>query len=83
MNTMELSGGCEGSGPEVFVLAEKAIQNKCGRSIESALWEDWAFHEIFGTAAVVTSTLWRLLAEQDIIPQELSIKYLLWTLYFL
>ncbi len=50
-----------GNGPEAFVLAGKDIQRKSPR-IGTVSTEDHAFCVFFGTTAVITSILWRLLA---------------------
>lgn len=71
-----------GDGPEAFVLAGKDIQRK-PLTIGAASTEDRAFRDFFGTSAIVASTLWRFLAENDKIPAESDIKHLLWVLYFL
>ena len=71
-----------GDRPEAFVLAGKDIQRKSQR-IGAVSTEDRAFRKFFGTTAVVTSTLWRLLAANDKILAESGIKHLLWMLHFL
>jgi hypothetical protein len=71
-----------GDRPEAFVLAGKDIQRKSQR-IGAVSTEDRAFRKFFGTTAVVTSTLWRLLAANDKIPAESGIKHLLWMLHFI
>ena len=68
--------------PEDFVLIGKDIQNKSGRSIGSAAEEERAFREFFGMTAPVVTALWKLLAEHTLIPEEGTIKHLLWTLHF-
>jgi hypothetical protein len=68
--------------PEDFVLIGKDIQNKSGRSIGSAAEEERAFREFFGTTAPVVTALWKLLTEHTLIPEEGTIKHLLWTLHF-
>jgi hypothetical protein len=40
------------------------------------------FCEFFGTTAPVLTTLWKLLTEHTLIPEEGTIKHLLWTLHF-
>jgi hypothetical protein len=77
-----LGNHCAGNRPEAFVLAGKDIQRKSPR-IGAVSTEDRAFRKFFGTTAVVTSTLWRLLAANDKIPAESCIKHLLWMLHFL
>ncbi len=71
-----------GNEPEAFVLAGKDIQRKPPR-IGAVATEDCAFRKFFGTTAVVTPTLWRLLAANDKIPAKSSVKHLLWMLHFL
>jgi hypothetical protein len=71
-----------GNRPEAFVLAGKDVQRKSPR-IGAVSTEDRTFRKFFSTTAVVTSTLWRLLAANDKIPAESCIKHLLWMLHFL
>ncbi len=71
-----------GNGPEAFVLAGKDIQHKSPR-IGAVATEDHAFREFFGTTAVITSTLWRLLTANNKISTKSGVKHLLWMLHFL
>jgi hypothetical protein len=56
--------------PEDFILIGKDIQIKSGQSIGSSLTEEQAFHELFGTTAVIVAKAWSFLLQQDMIPEE-------------
>lgn len=58
------------------------MQNKSGRSIGAAMSEDRAFREFFGTSAIVAVVIWRLLVENEMLPEGGTIMHLLWTLFF-
>jgi hypothetical protein len=69
--------------PEDFILIGKDIQNKSGQNIGSSLTEERAFHEFFGTTAVIVPKLWSFLLQQDMISEEWMANHIMWALFFM
>ena len=44
--------------PDDFVWIGKEVQNKSGRSLGSAISEDRAFRDFFGTSSIIVCILW-------------------------
>ena len=68
--------------PEDFSLIGKDIQNKRSQS-GAPLTEVRAFHEFFGTTAVVVAKLWSFLSQRDMIPEQGRTNHLMWALFFM
>lgn len=80
----EDSASYDGPSPDDFILAGKDIQNKKRRHQRgSKQAERRAFMEFFGTRAAIVSLIWRLLVENDLLPEKAQIKHLLWALFFM
>ena len=65
-----------------FVLAGRDIQNR-SRSLRCDFVEGRSFKEYFGTTAAIVCLLWRLLVENDLLPEKAQVKHLLWALFFM
>ena len=63
--------------PDDFVWIGKEVQNKSGRSLGSAISEDRAFRDFFGTSSIIVCILWNLLADNNLIPGKGDIIHLL------
>ena len=56
--------------------------NRKGR-VGSKVVENRNFREYFGTSQNIVQILWKLLVDNDLLPENCQLKHLLWTLFFM
>ena len=70
-----------GPSPADFRSAARDIQNR--RRLGSATVARRAFKEYFGIHSTIVCLVWKLLVNNDLLPEKAQIKHLLWALFFM
>ena len=68
---------------DIFFHAARDIQNRTSRIVGTAEMEDRRFRELFGARMEIVLHLWKMMEEDNLLPEKSKPKHLLWTLYFM
>ena len=61
----------------------RPIQNRTGMAVRSDEAENRLFRDFFGCGAHLVVILWKMMDALDLLPAEVEVVHLLWTLYWL
>ena len=81
INCDDSSESYVGPSPADFASAGREIQNR--RRVGSTIVARRAFKEYFGICPTIVCLIWKLLANNDLLPEKAQIKHLLWALFFM
>jgi hypothetical protein len=59
------------------------IQNTYNRADRTEAGKDRLFRDFFGCGAYIVVLLWNMMDELDVLPHEVKVVHLLWTLYWM
>ena len=68
---------------EDFYSAGRDIMRRSNKKFGAIATEERRFRELFGCGAPIALTLWRMLVEEETIPEGGTIQHFLWALMFL
>jgi len=73
----------EDPSPDDFMRLGRAIWSKDPTKANASSTEDRKFREFFGCGNEVACLVWKLLAQNDLVPNKGTMEHFMWTLLFM